>query len=82
MASKPKSDRNVQTLGEQAFWWIFPIVGLAVCVVFVIGMVRAMSGGHGFMCMGGHRRHAGDDDDLRREIRELSEEIKQLKNTR
>ena len=82
VASKPKSDRNVQTLGEQAFWWIFPIVGLAVCVVFVIAMVRAMSGGRGFMCMGDHRRHAGDDDDLRREIRELREEIKQLKNTR
>ena len=64
------------------FWWIFPIVGLTVCVVFVIAMVRAMSGGRGFVCMGDHRRHAGDDDDLRREIRELREEIKQLKGSR
>ena len=63
------------------FWWIFPIVGMVVCVVFVIAMVRGMSGGRGFMCMGGHRNHASDDD-LRREIRELREEIKQLKGTR
>ena len=36
------------------FGWIFPLIGLAICLVFVIGMVRAMSSGGRFMCMGGH----------------------------
>jgi len=63
------------------FWWIFPLIGMALCALFLIMMVRAVSGGHRFMCMG--PRHGGaSDDDLRREIRELREEVKQLKTTR
>ena len=65
------------------FGWIFPLVGLIICAVFVVSMVRAMIGGRGFMCMGDHRGHASDEEaELRREIRELREEIKQLKGTR
>ncbi len=63
------------------FWWIFPLIGMAVCALFLIMMVRALAGGHGFTCMGSHAGQARDDD-LRREIRELREEIKQLKATR
>ena len=49
----------------------------------VFAMIRGMSGGRGFMCMGGHGQHASDEQaELRREIRELREEIKQLKATR
>ena len=33
------------------FWWILPVVGLAICLVFVFAMMRMMSGGR-FMCMG------------------------------
>ncbi len=54
---------------------------MAVCALFLIMMVRALAGGHGFTCMGSHAGQARDDD-LRREIRELREEIKQLKATR
>ncbi|MBI4635650.1 MAG: hypothetical protein HY727_04810 [Candidatus Rokubacteria bacterium] len=65
------------------FWWIFPLLGLLICLVFVVAIVRSMSGGRGFMCMGGHGQHASDEQaELRREIRELREEIKQLKATR
>jgi len=64
------------------FWWIFPLIGLLICLVFVVAMVRFM-GGRGFMCMGDHRSHASDEEaDLRREIRELREELKQLKQSR
>jgi hypothetical protein len=61
------------------FWWIFPLIGLLICLVFVVAMARSM-GGRGFMCMGDHRSQASEDvTDLRREIRELREELKQLK---
>lgn len=64
------------------FWWIFPLIGLLICLVFVVAMVRFM-GGRGFMCMGDHRSHASDEEtELRREVRELREELKQLKETR
>jgi len=36
------------------FWWIFPLLGLLICAAFAFAMIRAMSGGRGFMCMGGH----------------------------
>jgi len=65
------------------FWWIFPLIGLTIALVFVIAMVRAMSRGGGLMCMGGH--HAGESNeaaDLRREVRELHDEIKRLKASR
>ncbi len=64
------------------FWWIFPLIGLLICLVFVMAMVRFM-GGRGVMCMGDHRRHASDEGtELRREIRELRKELKHLKETR
>ena len=64
------------------FWWIFPLIGFTICLVFVIVMVRAMSGGRGFMCMGGHERGPDETAELRREVRELREEISRLKGTR
>lgn len=33
------------------FWWIFPLIGLLICLLFIVAMVRFM-GGRGFMCMG------------------------------
>jgi len=64
------------------FWWIVPLVGFVVCLVFIVAAVRLVSG-HGFMCMGDHRSHASDDQtELRREVRELRAELKELKETR
>jgi cell division protein FtsB len=65
------------------FWWIFPVIGVSIALVLVIAMVRAMGGGRPFMCMGG-QRSAGSDEvaQLTREVRELREEIKQLKDPR
>jgi len=62
------------------FGWIFPLIGLTIALIFVIAMVRAMSRGGGFMCMGGHHG-AGSEEaaELRRELRELREEIKGMK---
>lgn len=61
------------------FWWIFPIIGLAIGVVFLVAMVRAIGGRGGFMCMGGHHARDQGTAELRREIQELQDEIKKLK---
>lgn len=63
------------------FWWIFPLIGLTIAAVFVWAMIRAMSRGGGFMCMGGHRTEPGADvqaelEALRREVRELRDAVR------
>ena len=64
------------------FGWIVPLIGLLICLVFVVVMARAM-GGRGFMCMGGHRNHLREGEtELRREIGKLREELRQLKEKR
>jgi hypothetical protein len=60
------------------FWWIVPLVGFLICLVFIVAAARLV-GGHGFMCMADHRSHASDETDLRREVRELRAELTQLK---
>ena len=65
-----------------AFWWIFPLLGLLVCLGMIVMMVRAMRGGAGPMCMRHHAQGADDTAELRRELRELREEVKQLKAAR
>jgi hypothetical protein len=53
------------------FPWIFPLIGLGFMVVMILVCVRMM-GGHG-----GHS--AGEIEDLRREVRELKDEIRKLR---
>jgi uncharacterized membrane protein len=62
------------------FWWIFPLLGLAVCLTFLIMAFRFMSTGHGFMCMGGHRNDEATQ--TRHEISALREEIKNFGTSR
>ena len=65
------------------FGWIFPLIGLLLFLICVIAMIRFMSGGRRFMCMGGHDSDGTDEPaKLRREIHELREEVKQLKENR
>lgn len=63
------------------FGWLIPLIGFAFCLAFVVVMMRAMGGGR-FMCMGGHERGGDDVADLRREVRELREEVSRLKVAR
>ena len=61
-------------------WWIFPLLGLLFIVlmmVFCARMMRGMMGGAGLCGHGG--QHATETDDLRREVRELREEIQKLR---
>lgn len=60
--------------------WLFPLLGLlfvVVMVVFCARMMRGMMGGGGMCGHGG--RPMGEADDLRREVHELREEIKQVR---
>jgi hypothetical protein len=47
-----------------AFWWIVP------------AMVRMMSGGGRFMCMGPHHEYGEEMARLRREVDDLREQMK------
>lgn len=65
------------------FWWVLPLMGFLMCLVFAVVMARVMTGGRGFGCMGGHRSQTDDEHaELRREIRELRGEIERLRAPR
>ena len=56
-------------------WWIFPLIGLAFIIVVLFAVSRFFGRGAGF-CGGG--RHDATED-LRREMRELKDEIAKLR---
>jgi len=56
-------------------WWIFPLVGLTFVIVVSFAASRFFGGGIGFC---GGRRH-DDIEDLRRDVRDLKEEVAKLK---
>jgi len=59
------------------FWWIFPVIGLMICLFFAIAIVRTISTGGRFMCMGSHQDDRSEIAELRKEVRELREQMKQ-----
>ncbi len=64
------------------FWWIFPMIGLLICLLFVIAMVRMTGGGGRFMCMGPHHHDSEETARLRREVEELRAQVKKQGATR
>jgi hypothetical protein len=65
------------------FGWIFPLIGLALALGCLSMMIRWITGGGGSMCMGGHHGRGLDEtDDLRRQVRELRDEVDRLKAVR
>ena len=59
------------------FWWIFPLIGLTIAAVLVIGLVRVMNRGQGFLWMGGHRPEERQEfEALRREVQQLHDQVR------
>lgn len=64
------------------FWWIFPLLGLLICLVVVIAAVRTMTSGGRFMCMGPHHDESEETTKLRREVEELRDEVRKSRAVR
>ena len=63
--------------------WIFPLIGLSFALVCLLMMVRWIARGGGPMCMGGHHgRGPEETEELRRQVRELREDVERLKALR
>ena len=58
------------------FWWIFPVIGLLICFLVVVVVLRTIASGGRFMCMGPHHHDSDEIDRLRRELEELREQVK------
>ena len=57
------------------FWWLFPVLGLVICALFLVAIVRAISGGR-FMCMGPGQPAGEETARLRREVEDLRAQLK------
>ena len=65
------------TMGPMgAFWWIFPVIGFLICLFVIVAMVRMMSGGGRFGCMGPHHADREEMARLRREVDDLREQMR------
>ncbi|HEY2994187.1 MAG TPA: hypothetical protein VGM22_15335 [Methylomirabilota bacterium] len=53
------------------WWWIFPLIGVLVCLFVVMAMVRIISGRGPFACMASHRHESEEIARLRGEVEEL-----------
>jgi uncharacterized membrane protein len=58
------------------FWWIFPVMGLLVCLFFLIAMTRMMGRDGPFACTGSRHRDGDETAQLRRELEELRAEVR------
>ena len=57
-------------------WWVVPLICIAVCILFC-RFFRTRTAGGRLCCWGG--ASDGSFDDVRKEIRELKEEIGKIK---
>jgi hypothetical protein len=67
--------------GPMWLWWILSVAGFGICVLLAMAMIRALGGGR-FMCSGRHAPESDETSELRREVRELREELNRLKIAR
>ena len=58
------------------WWWVVPLICIAVCIIFC-RFFRTRTAGGRLCCWGG--ASDGSLDDVRKEIRELKEEIGKIK---
>ena len=63
-------------------WWMMPLFGLFCMITFMYVASRIFSSGGGFCGRHEQQGNQTNTDELRREIRELREDIKSLKENK
>jgi hypothetical protein len=64
-----------------AFWWICPLIGLVMMAAMMFVCLRMMGRTGGVCWMGGHHGSGtGDFEDVRRELHELKDEVRKLRD--
>ncbi len=58
------------------WWWVVPIIGIALCLIMFLFFRSRFAGGR-FCCWGSAR--PTDFEEMKKEIRELKEEIGKIK---
>lgn len=58
------------------WWWVVPIIGIALCIIMCLFFRSRFAGGR-FCCW--DSAHPTDLDEMKKEIRELKEEIGKIK---
>ena len=58
------------------WWWVAPIIGIALCIIMCLFFRSRFAGGR-FCCWGS--THRADPEEMRKEVRELKEEIVKIK---
>ncbi len=61
------------------WWWVVPLIGIVICIM-MCRLFRSSAAGGRFCCWGG--ASDGRLDEVRREIRELKEEVGKMKESR
>jgi uncharacterized membrane protein len=64
------------------FWWILPLIGLLLCLFFIIAMARMMSGGGHFMGVGRQQSETNEVAQLRKQVEDLRSQVEKLATTR
>jgi len=59
-----------------AWWWVVPIIIIALCMIMCL-FFRSRFAGRRFCCWGG--AHPADLEEMKKEIRELKEELSKIK---
>jgi len=61
--------------GPGPCWWVYPVIGLLICFLFVVVVVRTLVSDCR-MCWGSHQHDREETIRLRREIKALREQVK------
>jgi hypothetical protein len=64
------------------FWWIFPLIGLVICLLFVFIILRVFDNSGRLLCMGPHQGETDEIIGLRKEVEQLREEVKKQASVR
>jgi len=62
--------------GSGPCWWVFPVIGLLIFVLFVLVVMRTIASDGRFMLRGPHNHDSEETIRLRQQIDALREQVK------